>query len=217
MAGSRIELLVHAGAPGSRMDDKSYTAQAQAYLDFEGTTVLQVTPSSQDRRAAPSSSSGRFYLPDVEGKPSRADAVIDENMNQDFSPSMFLGDTQDAITALESQLVTSPLESLRYSPSQQKLLVPHPGSSLEPRSIPQKRSFGGVESHQFAKSPHLTNWIDDSAAYDLGLIPAYVPPSGTEVRDFRYVDCLDTLCSKRQYPLQMHGWCIDIVIQYIGA
>ena len=87
-----MELLAHASAPSSRKDDERFKRQAKAYLSFEPSSIVPIHKSQNESEteipvAAPSSVS------------------VDHEQ-----PPVFLSNTQDAWTALDSQL---------FAPSQQ--------------------------------------------------------------------------------------------------
>jgi len=87
-----MELLAHASAPSSRKDDERFKRQAKAYLSFEPSSIVpihksQIESETEIPAAAPSSVS------------------VDHE-----EPPVFLSNTQDAWTALDSQL---------FAPSQQ--------------------------------------------------------------------------------------------------
>ena len=94
----RVELLVHAGAPSTRKDDERCKAQAEAYLAFTGRRrELERLSGQQDlqqgQEVAPSPRSTTRYPPTV----------------AEASSNVFLDDTQSALLALESQLITPSL------------------------------------------------------------------------------------------------------------
>lgn len=92
----RIELLAHAGAPSGRKDDDQYRAQADAYFDFMAGTIMKLSSSTPESPiAAPTK-------PDENAQRDDDEAVAE-------SPTVFLDDTQLAITVLQSQLLTSSL------------------------------------------------------------------------------------------------------------
>jgi hypothetical protein len=81
-----MELLAHASAPSSRKDDERFKRQAKAYLSFEPANIVSIhtsqnAPLAEESEAMTSSAA----------------------LHQDESP-VFLSNTQDAWTALDSQL-----------------------------------------------------------------------------------------------------------------
>jgi hypothetical protein len=81
-----MELLAHASAPSSRKDDERFKRQAKAYLSFESASIVFIhrgenAPLAEESKAMPSLTA----------------------LHQDESP-VFLSNTQDAWTALDSQL-----------------------------------------------------------------------------------------------------------------
>ena len=140
----RIELLVHAGAPSSRKDDDKYKALADAYLAFDGTRITNTSKAPASSGTHPSQNEHLDQTTVVE------------------SPTVFLDDTQLAITALDSQLATSsipvpsgrvhaPIESVGYprnddlpvSERAQSILVSSPPSRITHDGLlAQIRSFG---------------------------------------------------------------------------
>lgn len=116
----RIELLVHAGAPSSRKDDNRYKAQAEAYHGFEGRKrTLMATGIDPIEPSRASSTQASEHHDET--------TVIE-------SPTIFLDDTQLAITGLESQLLTS---SLPIAPS--RAIVRPTRSTSPPNDV--SRSF----------------------------------------------------------------------------
>lgn len=97
----RIELLVHAGAPSARSDDDKYKAQADAYVGFHGSRIALDSPSGQLAIPAP--------VPDQDGNGHRQE----DDTRVIESPTIFVEDTQLAITGIESQLLTSSLPLTR--------------------------------------------------------------------------------------------------------
>jgi hypothetical protein len=81
-----MELLAHASAPSSRKDDERFKRQAKAYLSFEPANIVSI----QRSQNAP---------PAEEPEVMTSSAAI----HQDESP-VFLSNTQEAWTALDSQL-----------------------------------------------------------------------------------------------------------------
>lgn len=110
----RIELLVHAGAPSSRQNDDKYKAQAQAYEAFQGRPVSLTEPAGPSPNQPPH--------PDE-----RAGAEGSDEATVIESPTIFLDDSQLAITGLESQLLTS---SLPVTPARFAEAPDAPQSSL---------------------------------------------------------------------------------------
>lgn len=97
----KVELLVHAGAPSNRKDDDKYKAQAEAYLAFEGSVVKLPRETSHRELNVP--------VEEIPGNPSSDIADHDVTITGQYDPTMFLDDTQLALAALDSQLVTSSL------------------------------------------------------------------------------------------------------------
>jgi hypothetical protein len=81
-----MELLAHASAPSSRKDDERFKRQAKAYLSFEPSNIVPIHKSQN------------VSNPDIPEAAASSAAVRHEE-----SP-VFLSNTQDAWTALDSQL-----------------------------------------------------------------------------------------------------------------
>jgi hypothetical protein len=81
-----MELLAHASAPSSRKDDEKFKRQAKAYLSFESASIVSIHTTEN---APPAEESKAMPFPPAQ--------------HQDESP-VFLSNTQDAWTALDSQL-----------------------------------------------------------------------------------------------------------------
>ena len=118
-----MELLAHASAPSSRKDDERFKRQAKAYLSFEPSSIVPVHKSQNVPRT------------DIfEEAPSSAAVDYEE------SP-VFLSNTQDAWTALDSQLFapSQPSDDVSIQESDQDeavddSILPLPiDSSLPPR------------------------------------------------------------------------------------
>ncbi|KAH0291424.1 hypothetical protein M436DRAFT_40520 [Aureobasidium namibiae CBS 147.97] len=87
-----MELLAHASAPSSRKDDERFKRQANAYLSFEPSSIVPIHKSQTDSET-------------------RIPAAVPSSVSVDHEePPVFLSNTQDAWTALDSQL---------FAPSQQ--------------------------------------------------------------------------------------------------
>lgn len=181
MAGERIELLVHAGAPSTRHDDERYKAQAQAYTDFEGDRVS--LESSSVGSSAVSGEPHSYIHEQTEIPCQKGASGADETTIAPFSPSVFVEDTQAAITALESQLVTSSLVIPEDSPSNRR--ATSVGDDTAAEASFDSRRTSTVSSHgpplqspvvrRPPKRPRRADWSDDSAAHDLRLNPPFVP------------------------------------------
>lgn len=118
-----MELLAHASAPSSRKDDERFKSQAKAYLTFESASIIPIHKSqnvslAEVHEALPASDAERYK-----------------------HSSVFLSNTQDAWTALDSQLFApsqpSDDESIQENEQDEDVddsVLPLPiNSSLPPR------------------------------------------------------------------------------------
>ena len=97
-----MELLAHIAAPSSRRDDDRYRRQAQACADFEPVNTVALSDAVAPSASATATSQESDSLALARDANSRADAST-------WTPPAFLENTQLALTALESQLITSSL------------------------------------------------------------------------------------------------------------
>ncbi|CAD0096982.1 unnamed protein product [Aureobasidium mustum] len=140
-----MELLAHASAPSSRKDDERFKRQAKAYLSFDSASIVSVHQFSEKSQTE---------LPI--GVSSSAAPVQHEE-----SP-LFLENTQDAWTALDSQLFApsqpsddQSIQESQLNESVDESLLPLPtNSSLPPRM------------------PHNALPPDESALFDASIMPA---------------------------------------------
>lgn len=139
----RIEVLVHAGAAASRKEDNNYIAQAAAYADFVGRTV--VSPQSQDHQYSHHRLS-TSALPDVKVQHIDADVVATNEV-------IFVDHTQLAFTALDSQLVTS---SLGFRPSR-------PTSALVQQCLDAQDSILYADANEHFLNNHTTSQSSSAA------------------------------------------------------
>lgn len=115
-----MELLVHVSAPSTRKDDERSKRQAQNYLNFETANRLPLHP----------------LVTDLEHENEAHDGNDDFHMGMDgaSSPIVFVEDTQLAISALESQIITSSLRAWFESPHKQYGRASSNNSPLAKRS-----------------------------------------------------------------------------------
>lgn len=134
-----MELLVHITAPSSRDDDQRAIRQARAYTSF---VPVNSTLSRLPTNAAPLQDDLELVEPET---------TININLNTTvLSPSLFLDDTQLALTALESQIITSSLARAPLSDSDDwEQATPQPRRIQEPLHFaapPSGFSFGDDSS-----------------------------------------------------------------------
>ncbi|KAG9662091.1 hypothetical protein KCU95_g5096, partial [Aureobasidium melanogenum] len=119
-----MELLTHASAPSSRKDDERFKRQAKAYLSFDSANIISIHQTSGDSQT----------------KSAVAVSSSASSVQHEESP-VFLKNTQDAWTALDSQLFALSQPSDGQSIQESELdedvdesLLPLPiTSSLPPR------------------------------------------------------------------------------------
>ncbi|KAG9661530.1 hypothetical protein KCU64_g2498, partial [Aureobasidium melanogenum] len=140
-----MELLTHASAPSSRKDDERFKRQAKAYLSFDSANTISVNRTSDfsQTRVAVALNSSAAPVPHEE------------------SP-VFLENTQDAWTALDSQLFAPSQPSDGQSVQESELdedvdesLLPLPITS----SLPPRVTYNALPP-------------DESALLDASLMPA---------------------------------------------
>ncbi|KAK6000124.1 hypothetical protein QM012_004112 [Aureobasidium pullulans] len=140
-----MELLAHASAPSSRKDDERFKRQAKAYLSFESANIVSI-----------------HRLNDSRANDSVALSPPAAPLRHEELP-VFLENTQDAWTALDSQL---------FAPSQ-----PSDGQSIQESELDDDDADGSLLPPPVKSSlpPHVTyNALppDESALLGALLMPA---------------------------------------------
>ncbi|KAG9678715.1 hypothetical protein KCU99_g1070, partial [Aureobasidium melanogenum] len=140
-----MELLTHASAPSSRKDDDRFKRQAKAYLSFDSANIISVHRTSDVSRT-------------------RAAVAFDSSaaLVQNEESPVFLENTQDAWTALDSQLF-APSQPSDGRSIQESELNEDVGESLLPlpitSSLPSRVTYNALPP-------------DESALLDASLMPA---------------------------------------------
>ena len=97
-----MELLIHISAPSAKKDDDKHKRQAQSYGQFESAHRVEVSSHRQPQHAEATMINGELtrsiHLPPPDDRA------------EPFTPAVFLDDTQLAISALESQILTASLK-----------------------------------------------------------------------------------------------------------
>ncbi|KAH0275081.1 hypothetical protein KCU91_g4821, partial [Aureobasidium melanogenum] len=140
-----MELLTHASAPSSRKDDEKFKRQAKAYLSFDSANIVSLHRHS-----------------DISQRSSPAAVTLSAAPGQHGESLVFLENTQDAWTALDSQL---------FAPSH-----PSEGQSIQESELNQDIDESLLPSHITSSlPPRVTRDAlpsDESALLDASLMPA---------------------------------------------
>ncbi|KAG9952197.1 hypothetical protein KCU85_g2129, partial [Aureobasidium melanogenum] len=140
-----MELLTHASAPSSRKDDEKFKRQAKAYLSFDSANIVSLHRHS-----------------DISQRSSPAAVTFSAAPVQHDESPVFLENTQDAWTALDSQL---------FVPSH-----PSEGQSIQESELNQDIDESLLPSHITSSLPSRVTRDalppDESALLDASLMPA---------------------------------------------
>ncbi|KAH0348370.1 hypothetical protein KCU81_g3243, partial [Aureobasidium melanogenum] len=140
-----MELLTHASAPSSRKDDEKFKRQAKAYLSFDSANISSIHRNSDTSRTEAPVASSPLAAP----------------VQYDGSP-VFMENTQDAWTALDSQL---------FAPSQ-----PSGGQSIDGSESDENDDESllplPITSSLPPRLTHNALPPDESALLDASLMPA---------------------------------------------
>ncbi|KAK4507462.1 hypothetical protein PRZ48_001197 [Zasmidium cellare] len=159
MADKHFQLLVHAGAPSTRQDDRRYTAQAEAYFSLLASRGRRV---ENDARMAEkpdlafsSHGDAQHQQPNQITEPATDATIADA--------TVYLEDTQLAYTALESQLRSSTRPVERRTPA---TAYSHT-SRIPATATPSGRCTPGIDQSSYLISPQLARFRQVKGPHDL--------------------------------------------------
>lgn len=154
-----MELLAHASAPSSRKDDEKFKRQAKAYASFYPANVIPIQRSQHVSQAE---------IPTVLDTPAQAPT---------FDPSVYLDNTQDAYTALDSQLYPTTQQSDDYTDEEDENVEDDESVS----ALPMDSSFPS-RNVPIALPPNDSSQVGDATIKVSELQPASSLPPSSRLR-----------------------------------